>query len=235
MKSPITKITAAAVIILAVGFGLFEFLDTGNKSSVVWAEVARKVQASRGIIFRGREIMLNSQDSGPDYIMNYLSSTQSRHDSYEGDQIIKTFYDDYNTKTVVFIDYNHKSYIKRTVEEMEQNDLWKDPKNLIQKFLSHKHRKLGSKTVDGVLCEGIETTDPNFGGANFPVDSLTARAWVSVEMGYPVLLELEVIGTAGDNEKLHITSVMDQFRWDVELDNNLFDPNIPDGYIDISP
>src|SRR4030065_2485002 len=52
MKSPILKLAAAAVIIALVVLGLFEFSGTENTSGVVWAEVARKVEASRGSIVR---------------------------------------------------------------------------------------------------------------------------------------------------------------------------------------
>lgn len=232
MKSPITKLAVAAAVIAVVVLGLFEFIGTGSTSGVVWAEVAQKVQASRGIIFRSRDTAPDSRDGEPDYTMNYLYSAQSRLDSYEGDQIIKTIYDDYNTKTVILIDHGHKSYVKMTVEGMEQNDLWRDPKSLVQRFLSHEHRELGQKTVEGVLCEGIETTDPAFDGTDFPVDSLMARIWVSVETSYPVQFEVEIVR---NNGQIRIAIVVDQFQWDVELNESMFEPNIPADYIDISP
>ncbi|MFH1882448.1 MAG: hypothetical protein ABIL62_07045, partial [Planctomycetota bacterium] len=72
MKSPITKLAAAAVIITVVALGLFEFIGTDDTSGVVWAEVAKKVQASRGAIFRSRDTAPDSRDGGPDYTMNYL-------------------------------------------------------------------------------------------------------------------------------------------------------------------
>jgi outer membrane lipoprotein-sorting protein len=233
MKSPMTKLAAAAVIVAAVLIVISQL--GGSGTSVVWAEVAQKVQDSRGVIFRGKELTSDLQDDGPDYIMNYLASTQARHDYYKADQIIKTFYDDYNKKTVVLIDHVHNSYIKRTVENMEQNDLWINPKSLIQKFLSHETRNLGRKAIEGILCEGIETTDPTFYEASFPVNSLMARIWVSVKTGYPISLEFEVSCSIEDNEKMHIKVVADQFQWDVELDESIFEPNIPPDYIDISP
>ena len=230
MKSPITKLAVAAAVIAVVVLGLFEFIGTEGTSGVVWAEVARKVEASRGAIFRSRDTAPDSRDGGPDYTMNYLYSAQLRLDSYKGDQIIKTFYSDYNTKTSVYINHGHKSYIKRTVEGMEQNDLWENPKSMVQRFLSHEHRELGQKTIEGVLCEGIETTDPAFDETDFPVDSLMARIWVSVETGYPVQFEVEIVR---NNGQIRIAGVADQFQWDVELDESIFEPNIPADYIDI--
>lgn len=232
MKSRITKLAVAAAVIAVVALGLFEFIGTGSTSGVVWAEVAQKVQASRGIIFRSRDVAPDSRDGGPDYTMNYSSNTQLRLDSYKGDQIIKTIYDDFNTKTVILVDHGHKSYVKMTFEQMEQDDLWRDPKSFVQRFLSREHRELGQKTVEGVLCEGIETTDPAFLGADSPVDSLMARVWVSVETGYPVQFEVEIVR---NNGQIRIAIVVDQFQWDVELDESMFEPDIPADYIDISP
>jgi len=31
------------------------------------------------------------------------------------------------------------------------------------------------------------------------------------------------------------TYIQDQFQWDVEIDESLFEPNIPEDYLDISP
>ena len=114
---------------------------------------------------------------------------------------------------------------------MKQHRL-NDPKSLVLRFLSHEHRELGFKTVEGVLCEGIETTDPAFDETDYPVDSLMAQIWVSVETGYPIQFEVEIVRNNGE---IRIGGVRDQFQWDVELDESMFEPNIPPDYIDISP
>ena len=228
MKSPIIKLAAAAVIIIAVTIGLFEFIGTGSKSGVVWAEVARKVQASQGAIFR-------STYGGSDYSMHYYSGTQYRIDSYKGDQIFRTTHGDFNTNTVILINHHRKTYATKTFEDLEQASIWVDPTSLIQRFLSHEYRELGKKTVEGVLCEGIETTDPAFAAVKFPVHSLMARVWVSVETGYPIQFEGEIVGNYGENgQLLRDAGVADQFQWDAELDESLFEPNLPADYIDIS-
>jgi len=85
-----------------------------------------------------------------------------------------------------------------------------------------------------VLCEGIETTDPAFDGSgpDYPTDSVMAQIWVSVETGCPVQYEYEFVRNNGE---IRIGGVGDQFQWDVELDESMFEPNIPPDYIDISP
>ena len=234
MKSPITKLAAAAVIIVAILIVINQF--GSSTTSVVWAEVAQKVQASRGVIFRSKDIDQDWRDVEPDYTMNYFSSTQARHDSYKEDKIFKTIYADFNTKNVILVDHlpSHKSYIKMTFEEMGQVDFVTNPKSMVQRFLSCEHRKLGQKTVEGVLCEGIETTDPEFdeSGPEYPTDSVMARIWVSVKTGYPVQLETKIVR---DNGKIQIGGVWDHFQWDVELDESMFELEIPAEYIDISP
>jgi outer membrane lipoprotein-sorting protein len=231
MKSPIIKIAFAAVIIAVVVLGLVELIDTASTSSVALAEVAQKVQASRGVTYRSRTIRSWKSDE-PDYEMNYISNLKSRIDSYKANQIFKTIYSNINTKIDVLVDHNHKSYVKMTFEDMEQDDLWTNPKSMVQRFLSHKHSELGEKTIEGVLCEGIETTDPAFFGPDPLLDSLMARVWVGVETGYPVQFEVKIVRKNGE---IRIEGIANQFQWDVEFDESMFEPDIPSGYIDISP
>jgi len=230
MKSHITKLAAAAVVIAAVVLGLFEFLGSNNPSGVVWAEVAQKVEASQGVIYRTISTR-SGQPADSDYSIIYLSDNKSRNDSYKGKEIIRTIYCDCNAKTVVFIAHDAKKYTQEAMSEEtlgEQHGAWSNPKRWITEFLSRDYRKLGQKTIDGVLCEGLETTDTTFGVSTFEVDSLLARVWVSMETGYPVMLEGEVTG--GGDEKIHIKGILDQFQWDVELDPSIFEPNIPPDY-----
>ena len=50
MKSPITRIAAAALIIIAVTLGLFEFIGTGPTSGVVWADFKQLIGERDGTI-----------------------------------------------------------------------------------------------------------------------------------------------------------------------------------------
>jgi len=242
MKNPITKLAvAAAVIITVVALGLFEFIDTGSSSGVVWAEVARKVEASRGVIVRCTETtsFLSNED---DYSIKYFSRTHSRTDSYKGEQITHSYYKDFDTKTYTGVYHKHKHYLSTTFTPSEQGFLekhgdWMNAKYLVETMLSCEHRKLGQKTIEGVLCEGIETTDPGVLG---PLPGSVSRLdvemqlWVNAKTQYPVLFESK-ISVVAEGEAISSECIMDQFQWDVELDPSLFEPNIPPDYIDISP
>jgi outer membrane lipoprotein-sorting protein len=239
MKSPIVKLAAAAVIIAVVVLGLFEFVKTENKSGVVWADVAKKVEASRGLILRCRETssFLSNED---DYSIKYFSPTHSRTDTYKGGQITQTYYKDLETKTSTFVNHTHKHYMSRTFTPSEQGFLekhadWMNAKYLVETILSCEHRIVGQKTIEGVLCEGIETTDPGvLGPLPGPVSRLDVemRLWVDAKTEYPALFEAKIHAEA-EGKTMSSECVMDQFQWDVELEPNLFEPNIPPDYTDI--
>jgi len=242
MKSPITKLAAAAVIIVLVVLGLFEFIGTENTSGVVWADVVRKVGASRGLIIRCTDL---SESSGDDYSIAYTSPRYCRKDFYQNGQIIRTGYVDLtgsDTATLTDVFHMHKLCSTTTYKKsesgvfMEWRDDWTNPGFLVQKILSCEHSKLGQKTIDGVLCEGIETADPAYiGPLPGQVNNLQAefRLWVSAETGYPVLYESKMSGEH-EGEVWESESVTDQFQWDVELDPGIFEPNIPPDYEQIT-
>ena len=253
MKSPILKLAVAAVIIALVVLGLFELTGPESTSGVAWAEVARKIKASRGSIVRCRETFTSIPESlsflnDSDYSFKYVCPTHSRTDTYKAGQLTHTFYTDFSdsdTDTLTHVYHIHKRYLTRTYKKskyeflLEQHDDWINPRYLVQTILSCKHRKLGQKAIDGVLCEGIETTDPaSMGPLPEQLDLLEVqlRLWVDAETEYPVLFESnKKISAELDGKLIMMTSegIMDQFQWDVELDTSIFEPNIPPDYVDI--
>jgi len=241
MKSRIVKLAAAAVIIALVVLGLFEFSGTDSTSGVVWADVVRKLEASRGLIVRCTDSTASSED---DYSIAYTSPRYCRRDFYKNGQIIRTGYVDFTASdTDTLIDVFHiKKFCLTTTYKKSENGLflewrddWTNPGFLVQAILSAEHNKLGQKTIEGVLCEGIETTDPAcFGPLPEQVNNLKAefRLWVSAETKYPVLYESKMSGEY-KGEMDESESVTDQFQWDVELDPGIFEPNIPPDYEEV--
>ncbi len=222
MKSHITKLAAAAAVIAVVGLGILAFISTGSKSGVVWAEVARKVEASRGVIYRTRKIGIGDpNDDWPKaHMMHYKSPLHSRTDWCRGDQIRRTVNFDLSTKTSVWLAhdaevYNKGSMTEETIQSVQKDQSpWLHPEDLISRMLSVEHREVESRIIDGVLCEGLETNDPAVCGAP-PTKTFVGRLWVSAETGYPVLIEIEA--TAGEDGSVRTNGYIDQFEWDVEF------------------
>ena len=232
MKNPITKLAAAAAVITVVGLGILAFIGTGSKSGVVWAEVAQKVEASRGVIYRTRGTgMGDPNDDWPKgHVMHYKSPLHSRTDWYRGEQIRRTVHFDLSTKTVVWLAHDANVYAKEPMKEEAVQSVqseWLHPEDITTRIVSHEHRKVGTQTIDGVLCDGIETTDPAVYG-DYPVKTFVGRLWVSVETGYPVLIEVEA--TAGEDGSVRMTGFVDQFKWDVEFSPSDREISIPPGF-----
>jgi len=224
MKNSMVKLGIAAVILAVLGIGIVEFLGTGGTSGVVWAQVAKNVEASRGVIFRVRGT--GSRDPNGDwpngYTIHWRSAALSRADWYRNGQIHRTIYTNLDTKTLIGVLHDHKMYNKEAlsderVQQARAGKGWTDPQELLNLALSLEHHALAPKTINGVLCEGIEATGP---------DGSTGRIWVAVETGYPVLTEVEGIDKGG----IRHTSTGDQFRWNVDLLAEGIEPEIPAGY-----
>lgn len=224
MRSPVVKLGIAAVIIAVLGIGIVEFIGTGSTSGVVWAEVARNVEASPSVIFRARGT--GSRDPNDDwpnaYRIFWRSAVLDRADWYRNGQIHRTIYTNLDTKTLIGVLHDHKMYSKEAMSDERVQSAradkgrWTDPQGLLNLCLSLEHHALGQKTIDGVLCEGIEATGP---------DGSTGRLWVGVETGYPVLAEIE-----GIKGGIRHTGTLDQFRWNVDLLAEGIEPEIPAGY-----
>jgi hypothetical protein len=233
MRNSYVKLALAAVVILAVVLGLTEFLGPGGKSGVVWANVAQKVEASRGVIFRVRTT--GNKDLNDDWPNGYITTRRSplhsRTDWYRGGQVRRTVYFNRDAKTMLWVAHDARVYYQKPLSEQElqaPQDGWTNPQQLVDRFLSGKYKELGPKTVEGVLCEGIETTDPAVYAATYSIKSFTGRIWVSVETGYPVLVETEV--AAGDDGQRQQTGTADQFQWDVEIGTRECETPIPPDY-----
>jgi hypothetical protein len=112
-----------------------------------------------------------------------------------------------------------------TVQSVQSE--WLRPEDITSRILSFEHRKVGTKTIEGVLCEGLETNDPAVCGAP-PTKTFAGRLWVSVETGYPVLIEVEA--TDGEDGSVRMNGFVDQFQWDVEFSPGDRDISIPPGF-----
>jgi hypothetical protein len=234
MRNPITKLAVAAALLAAIGLGASIFISTGSHSGVVWAKVADRVDASRGFIYQSRQTHRQADmDRSMEFRMiNYQCAHGSRSEGYEGDRLISNGYVSYDEGVQVVLLHDLKRYTQRTfpplpagAEAARNGDT--APKAMIRQFTSGDYKELGRRTINGVEAEGIETQHPMGTGGNFQIDSETAQLWVSVETGYPVLIEIDVVG---NNGTVQIKMVMDQFQWDVDLDPSQFETVIPPDY-----
>lgn len=216
MKSPITKIAAAAAIIVAV----FTVMSQFDKSSVVWAEVARKVENCRGFICEVRETMtmkVADKDVEIRTRAEMYGSTEHgiRQDRYQDDQLSVTVYISLAGNEMVSLLHQMNKYGRGPLEKGFAEEFAEtSPQKAVSDILSKDHKKLGWRIIDGRQAEGIEVCHKD----------VTTRVWVAVDTQWPILYEVQKAG----QDKPHV--VMDKFQWDVELATEIFEPKIPDDY-----
>jgi hypothetical protein len=237
MTSPKTKLGAvlAGGMILAVLLGAFEFTGTSGTSSVAWAEAARKVENSTGFTFHQR-IVIDPPDRPEQiaYVVAYLAGPRMRQDwslEPEGPPF-KTDYYDFDAKTAIYVRHDEKTCLRVPMTERMRESResgWFNPKDWVRQIVSSEYKELGRRTIEGVQCEGIETTKPTFADANPPATKMMSRLWVNVETRYPV--RLEIGSTHGTTDGgIQFKALCEQFQWDVELSPKLFEPDIPSDY-----
>jgi hypothetical protein len=229
MKNPITKIAAAAAIIIVVLVGLYLFPDSAT--SLAWGEVTTNVEQSPGFICRSRVILTNSTEARTTEFdtMMYGSITYGiRVDQYENEEVVISSCGNRAENMIISIIHPTKTYSRKPLLEQDLSDLEQmSPKKLVKQYLSTDYKELGRDIIDGVEVRGIEVNDPGVVRADFPIDNLVARLFVSVESGFPVMLEAEIVGSNG---ALKMQAKMDNFQWNVEHEQSVFEPDIPAGY-----
>jgi hypothetical protein len=233
MKSRMTKLAAAALIVIAVLVGVRQFDGPVSLTGVAWGEVIKNVEQVQTVAFRKWESQMHAgqQEARESEMMVYASTDYGiRMDTFRNGQVAINTYSILKDKAIVSIVHPMKMYDRRELPEAEAMQLRRmHPKELVRQFMSSQYRHLGRKEVDGVQVEGIETNDPEvvLSGTNVAVDGITGRLWVGVETGLPVSLEVEIIGAGG---ALEIKSLMDEFQWGIELAAGDFKPDIPADY-----
>jgi outer membrane lipoprotein-sorting protein len=231
MKNLIVKLAVAAAIIVAAVIAIHQFGGPISGTSVVWAEVARKVEQIQTFSCRVRGSMIGDSNEVPSTveIMVYDSSKYgSRMDTYVDGKLTSITYAPAGKNEIVVVipeakKYSRMSFTEEQFKQMEEKQ--KDPREFLKLFLSIEHTGLGRSTIDGIKVEGIKVDSPKVGGGMF--ESAVGRLWVNVDTKLPVLMEIDGVSGGGSIQQ---NIVMDKFKWAPELDASLFEPNIPADY-----
>ncbi len=238
MKSKITKLAAAAIIIIAVVIGVHHFGGSIDMTSVAWSQVAERVGNIKTCIFRGHSKISGGKLGDKVQEMEqemYVSSEYGyRADTYVDGNISMMQYTIPSQKVMLSLIPQGKQYIKmRLTDEqlMKMRLQGSDPREMFKLYTSGKYTELGRSVIDGVEVEGIETTDPKVFGGQF--ENCTWRAWVDIVNQFPVRIEMEMqmpVQDSNDGSPTNMLMVMDNFQWGVEIAPETFEPNIPPDY-----
>ncbi len=228
MESRWSKLAVAAAVVLAVAFGL-NMIGGRHMGGVAWSQLLENVQQARSCIHRMQMIVTREgePDSTVEFVMYRSSEFGIRRDAYARGELIAQLYLPWEVDRCVEILPGQKKYVKARFGEAQLAEIRErnDPRELIKMLMEYEHTDIGTETIEGKQCEGIEVNDPNFGTMLFGEGK--GRLWADIETQLPVRMEFE--GASGGGA-MHTRLVLDEFAWDPLLTPADFEPNIPDDY-----
>jgi len=241
VMSRVSKLAAAAVILIGVVVGFQAFKGTGGVS---WAQVLQQVAAVRAVTYTLQATEETPQGQSLDIRIETIQSSERgiRMDAYINDELVNQAFTLVDEGLFVTLMTGQKLYTQVALtealcEEVQRNS--GDPKAIVDEFLTGPYTELGRSEIDGIAVEGVESQDvalvPAFlsgpmgrlsAGSEMP-DDVVGRLWVDVATGWPVKMTLDIAGTDGGSET-HV--VVTDFQWDAQIAPEAFSLEIPADY-----
>jgi len=167
-------------------------------ASVALADVAKKIEQIQNCVFKktttvfSKDNIINSFES-----LVYYTEAAVREDIRDNQKITYQVYVKFSEGILVGIDHKTKAF---KIIDLADEDLEKlspvSPKNIVNLILSKgKYKKLGRKTVDGVLSEGFEFegTRAMLSMDKEKIENVVTRLWVDVNTNLPVRVEVDCV------------------------------------------
>jgi hypothetical protein len=240
MKSPITKLAAVAVIIIACVISLSLWRNTS--SGIALADVLNRIEQATGYTYQMRSTIkgqkpntvllsniLISQENGVKIITKRINRNNDEINSADTYLLPKL-------NAVIFVVHENKMFVRLKFDGMKleyYKQEYNDPRVIIKQILGCVHSSLGQSVIDGITVEGFQTTDSAYEGgfmgqADFEgkPDKVDVKLWVDVNTFLPVRLEEDIVTTRG----VHMHEVSYDFQWNLAVNADDFTPVIPQGY-----
>lgn len=208
MRNSITKLAAAAVIIIAVTTGYIWFGGSLNVSTVAWADVVRP--------------LLNAQTASLDIIIGSQGGAVI-HDDVMGSRIRRTVSGINGTDIIIDLEQMKMLSLDKSGKTAVYLDLGGIPD--IQNYLELLQNvviRLQDQPGFHVENQGLEELN----GRDYTVfvatdDNNTITIWADPETALPVRIE---------QQTPNMQIICDNLQFDIELDESLFNMEVPEGY-----
>ena len=250
MESKATRYSAAVVVTLAVALVLLSPFGPSKNGGIVWAEVAEKVSEMRTLVHKERRIgweIGKEETLFHGDVIRYVSEKYGLAEHQYDDKGTLSFraYFLNETKQFIIVFPTEKKYLKLSLPEDIFNRItgMLTPRGVVEYYTSGHNTELGRTTIDNFDAEGFEITDPNI---LFPIPEplhsmcpardLVGRLWIDTETSLPIRTEIEFNtgrGLLTGFKKLHCKFKAYDLKWNAELPEGIFKPNIPDDYTEL--
>jgi hypothetical protein len=254
MESKVTRYSAAAVVALAAVLVLFGPFGTSKNGSIVLADVQQKVAGIETMIIRGTKTYTHPGEDGRIYefdgvkcefdLVKYSSTKHGFvEEGYaEGNLFYRITFNLPEKKTLITFP-PYKKYLTFTSldDVAELMEGLTTPNSFFNLLLECDYKELGKDKIDGVEVEGFEfqagSVENILPKPVFDMQAVTGKVWIGIKEQLPVRIETDLcIGkcfTTMFNElNLREVNVLDKYN--VELDEDIFDINPPEGYTEFT-
>jgi hypothetical protein len=248
MESKITRYSAAAVVLLAMALVLLDPFGTSDSGHVVLAQVVQNMDKVQMFVHKEQRFYYELGENEPflktDVIKHACPKYGVVEEQYttEGDLMHRAYVLG-EARQIVAVVPKIKKYFKVPMADTVAQLIERlTPRGLVEYFMAIEHKDLGASLIDGHKVEGFEATDTELWPIHeafnflFPVRQITWRFWIDVESSLPVRAEYEIITDRGlftGLKKLKIVCKAYDFEYHQEVQEQLFDPNIPVDYTEI--
>ena len=255
MESKVTKYSAAAVIALAITLVLVNPFGNSKYGGVVLADVKKKIDEVDSMILGGKKVYSHADDPNIilqlvgditfDFdIVKYISKQHGYTEKgYQNDKLVYRITFNVPKKQTIVVLPPWKKYIKFpcTDEQLKVMEML-TPNGIFDMLLQSGYEELGMSNIDGVEVQGfafedVEVLKGIFPKVIFDIQKCKGSAWVGVEELLPVRMEADIkVGksflTLFNDLNLHEVNVLKDYN--VELGEENFDTNIPEGYTELT-
>lgn len=245
MKNPITKLAAAAVIVIAALIIIHQFGGSIDGTSIAWADVIKEMQQVKTATWTSiREFVPPDDMTG----VVWYSIGEESHCAYKAPGLERREVVSRNmrisgedryldeTRGIHIYDYNAGKSLLLDPEKMTGSVNAFKPAHriasLVDAFLSPKTcippdaEPLGTRQIDGHEAFGFRFRLKG-DGTNYLMAGVS-EIWVDATT------KLLIIAETRDDENRWVATLKD-FVFNMELDDSLFSVEVPEGYKDIGP
>jgi len=246
MESKVTRYSAAAAVTLAAALVLLSPFGGSQHGGVAIADVQKRISETDTMVFRGWKRFSCPADPNNSLkfnVVKYMSKAYGHtEEGYLGDNLAyRITFNLLKKRTIIVLPIWKKCLIFPCTDEQIRIVERLNPTGLGSLFLETDYKELGASNIDGIDVQGFEVQDlkpiekilPKF---LFDIQGGKASIWIGVKELLPIRMDGDiVIGkslfTAFKELRLHEVCVLEKYN--IELDEKIFNTDIPEGYTEI--
>ena len=239
-----TKFILAAAVILLVFGGVSFWPSSGSGNHQWWLAppaargryITDSLDKVSALVYREGYVFVGgfgSTHTSGNWTRWYKAADRQRQDTYYNDALVSTKWevpDGSGSILCCDVSYEFECYTTQTYASARPAS---DPVMMLRFYvglLEKADRVLHAETFEGKVCVGFEISASKY--SNNPKEWID-RIWFDKDTGLPVRIEHHgrPIGTPEQT----LTHVQDQFQYASEVPADIFEPQIPEGFVNAHP